>query len=133
MIYNAILFFVFKLFQWSERSEPAVPMLGVTFAIAIFNFFLAISIANILYMTTGIDLILNITTFEDKFAFTPIIVVWFFSHYFILEKGGIKKAALEKFSNAVLPRCGSLAVLSVICFNIILLFTTTALYMTKKF
>jgi hypothetical protein len=132
MFYNAVLFFIYKLYQWAGWSDPDSPMFGVTVGVVVFNTSGLFSIANIIYMATGLDILDFMEIFESKIEFLPFGIAWFAAHYLVLEKGNLKKASLEKFLNKDLPKYGSLWVLLVIGLNVMLFCATTVFRMGSQ-
>ena len=123
-----MLFFIYKLYQWSKHSDPDTPMFGVTVGVVMFNVFFLFSLINIIYITANIDVLhYFFEVYKSKIEFIPAWIAWIGTHYFVLEKCNLKKAALERFSNKELPKHGSIYVLLAIVFNVMLFLVTTVI------
>lgn len=132
-IYEAVLFFIYKLHQWSERSEPAAPMLGVTFAVSMFNALALLSIANLVFVMTGKDALSFFLLFKSRWQFAPVVIGWMLLHYALIEFTGLKRKAIERFAAKRLREKSGKYVLLAIGVNVAVLILSAVFYLRVKF
>lgn len=132
-IYFAVLFFIYKLHQWSERSEPAAPMLGVTFAVSMFNALALLSVANLVFVVTRVDALNFFLLFESRWHFAPVVVGWMLLHYLLIEFTGLKRKALQRFAVQRTREKSGRYVLLAIGVNVAVLILSATLYLWVKF
>jgi hypothetical protein len=123
---------VYRIYRWSEKSEPDAPMIGVVYLISILNALALLSLLGLVYIFTKHDPLIFITFFPSKWHFAPIVIAWGMLHYVLLEKTGIKKQALKKYSKQTIKN-GGVYVLFGIAANVLLLIVSAYFYMKIKF
>jgi hypothetical protein len=131
-IYNMVLYFVYRIYRWSERGEPDAPMLGVVFITGSFNALALFSLFGLIYIFTKHDPLAFITFFPSKWHFAPVSLGWYILHYIVLEKTGIKRQALKKYSKQKIKNGGVYVVIAIAA-DVILLIVSAYFYMEIKF
>jgi hypothetical protein len=82
-----------RIFTWSKRSEPTVPMLAVVFAFTVLTFFNVVAVLSLVHLSLNV----NVTAFLDwaqsraRFAF--IIIPWALLVYSFIKLGRVEEKA----------------------------------------
>lgn len=108
-------------------------MLGVTFAVSMFNALALISTANVIFVTTGKDTLTFFLLYDDKWHFAPVLIGWMLLHYALMETTGLKREALSRYSDQKYSRKGGGCVLLAIGANVVVVILSSVLYIAAKF